>query len=187
MCGEQIAIMATHNDDGHGAGNTSVSEMAMSKITDPGVGLRDAKWPVLTYADLRRATPGVIYSKATHMMKTREIELHLTGNMERYMWSFNGEAFYKGMPAIEMRRGERIRFVFINDTMMAHPIHIHGMFFELEVGACDSNPLKHTVNVKPAERTSFTLVAEEVGRWAFHCHILYHMDAGMFRVVEVVA
>jgi len=115
----------------------------------------------------------------------RTVELHLTGNMERYMWSFDGEQYHRDMPDIALRHGERVRFVLINDTMMAHPIHLHGMFFELDVGACESNPLKHTVNVQPAERSSFVVTAEEVGRWAFHCHILYHMDAGMFRVVQV--
>lgn len=101
------------------------------------------------------------------------------------MWSFDGEQYRSDMPDIVLHHRERVRFVLINDTMMAHPIHLHGMFVELDVGACDRNPLKHTVNVQPAERTSFVVTANEVGRWAFHCHILYHMDAGMFRVMEI--
>ena len=101
------------------------------------------------------------------------------------MWSFDGVQYRKDMPPITLKYGERVRFVLINDTMMPHPIHLHGMFFEMEVGACQANPLKHTINVKPAERASFIVTANEIGRWAFHCHILYHMSAGMFRVVEV--
>ncbi len=181
-CTEPLKVVNRHNGDSHGAGNAMVAEVASSRIDDPGVGLRDAEWRVLTYADLRRRTPG-------HAMPApgRDIELHLTGNMERYMWSIDGEQFHDDMPPILLHHNERVRFVLINDTMMAHPMHLHGMFFELEVGACQSNPLKHTVNVKPAERLSFIVTATEVGRWAFHCHILYHMDAGMFRVVEVKA
>lgn len=181
-CRAPIEIVARHDDDDHGAGNAMVAEVARARLDDPGVGLRDAPWRVLTYAALRRATPD-----PDPRPPDREIELHLTGNMERYMWSFDGEQYHHGMPDIRLRYGERVRFVLVNDTMMAHPIHLHGMFFALEVGACARNPLKHTVNVKPAERLSFVLDATEPGRWAFHCHILYHMDAGMFRVVEVVA
>ena len=179
-CRKNLDVAARHNSDGHGAGNTMVAEVARSRISEPGAGLGKDGWRVLTYSQLRRATPGAADPRAT-----RTVELHLTGNMERYMWSFDGEQYHPDMPDIVLRYGERVRFVLINDTMMAHPIHIHGMFFELDVGACESNPLKHTVNVQPAERTSFVVAANEVGRWAFHCHILYHMDAGMFRVVEV--
>jgi CopA family copper-resistance protein len=179
-CRENLDVIARHGDDGHGAGNSMVAQTARSRVDEPGAGLGSDGWRVLTYSQLRRATPAE-GSPAV----TRTIELHLTGNMERYMWSFDGEQYDPDMPDIVMDHGERVRFVLINDTMMAHPIHLHGMFFELDVGACERNPLKHTVNVQPAERTSFVVTAEEVGRWAFHCHILYHMDAGMFRVVEV--
>ena len=179
-CRQNLDLAARHDDDGHGAGNTMVARVARSRITEPGVGLGNDGWRVLTYSQLRRAKPG-----PTSPPVARTIELHLTGNMERYMWSFDGEQYHRDMPDIVLRYGERVRFVLINDTMMAHPIHIHGMFFELDVGACESNPLKHTVNVQPAERTSFVVTANEMGRWAFHCHVLYHMDAGMFRVVEV--
>ncbi len=179
-CRENLEVVARHDDDGHGAGNAMVAETARSRITEPGVGLGQDGWRVLTYSQLRRAAPGPSTAAVT-----RTIELHLTGNMERYMWSFDGEQYHHDMPDIVLRYGERVRFVLINDTMMAHPIHLHGMFFELDVGACERNPLKHTVNVQPAERTSFVVTAHEVGRWAFHCHVLYHMEAGMFRVVEV--
>jgi FtsP/CotA-like multicopper oxidase with cupredoxin domain len=182
-CAPQTAIVARHDGDGHGAGNTMVAAVAKSRVTDPGVGLRDASWRVLTYSQLRRAPE--LRQLPPPAPPAREIVLHLTGNMERYMWSFDGEQFRHDTPPIVLQRGERVRFVLINDTMMAHPIHLHGVFFELEVGACGDNPWKHTVNVKPAERVSFVVTPDEVGRWAFHCHILYHMEAGMFRVVEV--
>ncbi len=181
-CRENLDMVARHDDDGHGAGNAMVAETARSRVSEPGVGLGQDGWRVLTYSQLRRATPGEGGAPVT-----RTIELHLTGNMERYMWSFDGEQYRHDMPDIVLHHGERVRFVLINDTMMAHPIHLHGMFFELDVGACEHNPLKHTVNVQPAERTSFVVTAQEVGRWAFHCHILYHMESGMFRVVEVRA
>ncbi len=181
-CLAPIQVIARHGPDEHGAGNAMIAEVAQARLDDPGPGLRDAPWRVLTYGQLRRAEPG-----PTARPPDRDIVLHLTGNMERYMWSFDGVQYSPDMPSIQMKRGERVRFVLINDTMMAHPIHLHGMFFELEVGACERNPLKHTVNVQPAERASFVVTAEEVGRWAFHCHILYHMDAGMFRVVEVLS
>lgn len=180
-CAAAVAVIGRHERKGHGAGNSMVAEVARSRVAEPGVGLRDAPWRVLTYSQLRRAHAGPVQPPPS-----REIVLHLTGNMERYMWSFDGVQYYPEMPDIELEKGERVRFVLWNDTMMAHPIHLHGMFFELEVGACERNPLKHTVNVQPAERTSFLVTAEEVGRWAFHCHILYHMEAGMFRVVRVL-
>lgn len=179
-CRDEVARVARHDGNGHGAGNTMVAQVARSRITEPGVGLGQDGWRVLTYSQLRRASVG-----PDEGAPSRTIELHLTGNMERYMWSFDGVPYRPDMPDIMLDYGERVRFVLLNDTMMAHPIHIHGMFFELEVGACQRNPLKHTLNVQPAERSSFVVTATEVGRWAFHCHILYHMEAGMFRVVQV--
>jgi len=181
VCGTWVDGVFEHGSDEHGPGNIMVAQRAKTRLDDPGPGLRDAPWRVLTYGQLRRATP----SSSTEP-PTREIELHLTGNMERYMWSFDGVQYEAGMPAVTMKKGERVRVVLINDTMMAHPIHLHGMFFELDVGACERNPLKHTVSVGPSERVSFLVTAEEVGRWAFHCHVLYHMMGGMFRVVEVL-
>lgn len=180
-CADAVDVVAHHGPDKHGPTNAMVAHVARSRVDDPGVGLRDAPHRVLTYAQLRR-----LHAAESAREPNREIELHLTGHMGRYVWSFNGKPYRSDMPPITLQYGERVRFVLINDTMMAHPIHLHGMFFELEVGACEKNPLKHTVNVNPAERTSFLVTAKEVGKWAFHCHILYHMEMGMFRVVEIV-
>jgi FtsP/CotA-like multicopper oxidase with cupredoxin domain len=136
---------------------------------------------VLTYADLRTRYRGV-----DGRPPTREIELHISGNMERYIWGFNGEKFSNSKP-IELKLGERVRFVLINDTMMDHPIHLHGLWSELENGHGEFNPYKHTLIVKPSERVSYLVSADTPGKWAFHCHLMYHMEAGMFRTVVVSA
>ena len=115
----------------------------------------------------------------------REIELHLTGHMERYMWSFDGKQFHQVEGPIEFNYGERLRLIMVNDTMMNHPIHLHGMWMELENGHGESIPRKHTINMMPDARTSALITADAPWRWAFHCHLLYHMDMGMFRVVRV--
>ena len=115
----------------------------------------------------------------------RTIELHLTGNMHRYLWSFDGIRFDEVRGPMHFKYGERLRLVLVNDTMMAHPIHLHGMFVELVNGRGVRNPRKHTVTVKPAERLSVDITADEPGLWAFHCHLLYHMKAGMMRAVKV--
>ncbi|MCP9473228.1 MAG: multicopper oxidase domain-containing protein, partial [Nitrospira sp.] len=115
----------------------------------------------------------------------RTIELHLTGHMVRYLWSFDGKKYSEAPDPIPLRDGERLRLVFVNDTMMEHPIHLHGMWMELENGTGEFLPRKHTVIVKPAERLSVAVTADAPGRWALHCHLLLHMEAGMFRVVEV--
>lgn len=162
----------------------SVAEVARevgSRLNDPGDGLRNNGRRVLTYADLRARFRGV-----DGRPPTREIELHLTGNMERYIWGFNGVGFAEAEP-IRLRLGERVRFVLINDTMMAHPIHLHGLWSELENGQGEFRPYKDTITVKPAERLSYLVSADTPGRWAYHCHLLYHMQAGMFRIVEVTA
>jgi FtsP/CotA-like multicopper oxidase with cupredoxin domain len=114
----------------------------------------------------------------------REIELHLTGNMKRFIWGFNGEKFSDAGP-IRLRLGERVRFILVNDTMMEHPIHLHGLWSELENGNGELRPYKHTINVKPGERLSYLVSADTPGRWAYHCHLAYHMEAGMFREVIV--
>ncbi|HET9064299.1 MAG TPA: copper resistance system multicopper oxidase [Gemmatimonadales bacterium] len=178
---ESPVASEVHGPDHHGPGNSMVAEIATSRLDDPGVGLGEDGWRVLTYAQLRSLEP-------FHDTRNpeREIELHLTGNMERYMWSFDGLKFSQSPTPIPMWQGERVRIIFVNDTMMEHPIHLHGMFMELDTGAGAHNPLKHTVNVKPAERVSLLATPDVVGRWAMHCHILYHMEAGMFRVVEVL-
>jgi len=104
--------------------------------------------------------------------------------MQRWTWGFDGKKFSQVGP-IRVKLGERVRFVLINDTMMEHPIHLHGFLFSLENGNAGRLPLKHTVNVKPGERVGFVYTADTPGRWAFHCHLLYHMETGMFRTVLV--
>lgn len=169
-----------HGPDHHGAGNSMVAMMSKSRLHEPGVGLEDAGHRVLVYGDLRG-----LQQIEDDRLPAREIELHLTGNMERYMWSFDGKKFSEVDGPIRFVYGERLRLTLVNDTMMNHPIHLHGMWMELDVGAGRYNPRKHTVNVKPAERLSVNITADAPGNWAFHCHILYHMEMGMFRVVSV--
>lgn len=169
-----------HNADTHGPGNTTVAMVSQSRLHEPGSGLDDAPWKVLVYTDLKAPAPGVDLRPPR-----REIELHLTGNMERYMWSFDGEQFSEGTAPIRLVHGERVRLTFVNDTMMNHPIHLHGMWMVLDNGHGQHNPRKHTINVKPAERLSADVTVDAPGSWAFHCHILFHMEMGMFRVVSV--
>jgi FtsP/CotA-like multicopper oxidase with cupredoxin domain len=152
--------------------------MPRTNLDDPGVGLRDNGRRVLTYADLR--TIGAPVSPDTQ----REIVLRLTGNMQRYMWSFDGRKFSEA-PPIRLKHGERVRFTLINDTMMTHPIHLHGMWSELEDEDGEFLVRKHTVVVQPAQQLSYRVAADAPGRWAYHCHLLYHMEAGMFREVAV--
>jgi CopA family copper-resistance protein len=149
-----------------------------TNLDDPGVGLRDNGRRVLTYADVR--TIGAPISADT----SRDIELHLTGHMERYVWSFNGQKFSDAEP-LRLAHGERVRFVLVNDTMMTHPIHLHGMWSELETPEGAFLARKHTLVVQPAQKVSYRVSADAIGRWAYHCHLLYHMEAGMFREVVV--
>jgi len=156
--------------------------MAMSpkyRLDDPGVGLRNNGRRVLTYADLKNR-----YSTRHHKKPDREMLLHLTGNMERYVWSINGIKYADAKP-LRFNYGERLRITFINDTMMNHPMHLHGMWSDLETG--DDNHLvrKHTVIVQPGAKISYRVTVDAKGGWAYHCHLLYHM-AGMFRKVIVV-
>ncbi|MHB2009147.1 MAG: copper resistance system multicopper oxidase [Acidobacteriaceae bacterium] len=157
----------------------NVPMQVSERLNDPGVGLSGNARRVLTYADLRARYRGV-----DGRPPSREIELHLSGNMERYIWGFNGQKFSSAQP-FELKLGERVRFVLINDTMMEHPIHLHGLWSELENGHGEFNPYKHTIIVKPAERVSYLVSVDTPGRWAYHCHLLYHMEAGMFRTVVV--
>jgi FtsP/CotA-like multicopper oxidase with cupredoxin domain len=157
----------------------NVPMQVSERLNDPGAGLSGNGRRVLTYADLRARYRGV-----DGRPPTREIELHLSGNMDRYIWGFNGQKFSSAEP-IELKLGERVRFVLINDTMMEHPIHLHGLWSELENGHGEFNPYKQTIIVKPAERVSYLVSADTPGHWAFHCHLLYHMEAGMFRTVVV--
>jgi len=173
-------VVARHGPDQHGPGNIAIANVQRDRLGEPGTGLKNVGHRVLTYNDLRNVLP---------MQDRREpsttLELHLTGNMDRYMWSFDGQQFHQVESPIHFPYGERIRLILVNDTMMEHPIHLHGMFMELENDQGEHLPFKHTISVKPAERLSLLITANEPGRWAFHCHFLYHMEMGMFRVVEV--
>ena len=169
-----------HGPDDHGTGNQVVAEYSQNRMGEPGRGLEDSARRVLLYTDLKSLAP-----YPDQREPEREIELHLTGHMERYMWSFDGKKYSEAKEPIRFRYGERVRLTFVNDTMMEHPLHLHGMWMHLENGAGAYLPRKHTVIVKPAERLSVAISADAPGRWAFHCHLLLHMEAGMFRVVEV--
>ena len=150
-----------------------------ARLADPGVGLRDNGRRVLTYADLRTLGPD-----PDGREPVRTIELHLTGHMGRYMWSFDGVRFSDAAP-IRLRYGERVRVVLVNDTMMEHPIHLHGLWSDLEDEHGQFLVRKHTISVPPGTRRSYRVTADALGRWAYHCHLLYHMEAGMFREVRV--
>ena len=163
----------------YGPGVDMRVDMPRDNIDDPGIGLRGNGRRVLTYADLH--TVGGALDKR---QPGREIELHLTGNMERYMWSFDGQKFSDSKP-LHFRHGERLRIVLVNDTMMPHPIHLHGMWSEMEAPDGSFQVRKHTIMVQPAQRIAYQVNADAPGRWAYHCHLLYHMEAGMFRKVVV--
>ncbi|MHA6723306.1 copper resistance system multicopper oxidase [Sphingomonas sp. RS2018] len=158
----------------------TISPMPVDRMGDPGIGLSDVGHRVLTYRDLIAAAPN-----PDTRPPGRELRIHLTGNMERYMWAFDGVKLSEVTKPIAFTQGERVRVVLVNDTMMAHPIHLHGHFFELATGHGDHAPRKHTVNVQPGGTAAFDLTADAVGDWAFHCHMLYHMHAGMMQVVTV--
>ncbi|MDY6949641.1 MAG: copper resistance system multicopper oxidase [Pseudomonadota bacterium] len=150
-------------------------------LDDPGVGLRNNARRVLTYADLH-----TIGGPIDRREPGREIQLHLTGHMERFAWSFNGQKFSEATP-LKFQLGERLRITLVNDSMMTHPIHLHGMWSELEDASGEFQVRKHTINVNPAQQLSYAVTADAIGRWAYHCHLLYHMEAGMFREVHVEA
>ncbi|MDP2129228.1 MAG: copper resistance system multicopper oxidase [Pseudohongiella sp.] len=173
----------SHRDTEYGPGVDMRSESPQSGLHDPGLGLRDHDSlygrRVLRYADIRN-----LYPTLDKREPTREIQLHLTGNMNRYMWSINGIPFADAQP-LDFEYGERLRVVLVNDTMMAHPIHLHGMWSELETGDPDYIPRKHTVIVQPGSTISYLVTADALGRWAYHCHMLYHMP-GMMREVRVI-
>ncbi|HEX5305479.1 MAG TPA: copper resistance system multicopper oxidase [Dyella sp.] len=168
-----------HASTEYGPGVDMRVDMPRSNLDDPGTGLRDNGRRVLTYADLR-----TIGGPLDPRPPSRTIELHLTGNMERYEWSFDGVKYADATP-IHFRAGERLRIVLVNDTMMNHPVHLHGMWSELENPDGSFQLRKHTINVQPAQRISYAVTADAPGRWAYHCHMLYHMEAGMFREVVV--
>lgn len=172
-------VIARHGPDEHGVGNITVADVQRYRLAERPTGLADVEHRVLTYSQLRNVS-----QPPDERSPSKTIEVHLTGNMSRYMWSFDGREFAQATP-IDFPYGERIRLVLVNDTMMEHPIHLHGMFMELENEQGDYRPYKHTVSVLPGSRVSLLITADEPGRWAFHCHLLYHMEAGMFRVVRV--
>ena len=165
-----------------GPGVQTIAPMAMDRTGDPGQGLENVGHKVLIYRDLMAAerNPDI-------RAPSREMDIHLTANMERYMWSFDGVKFSDAKQPIAFTLGERVRVNLVNDTMMAHPIHLHGHYFELVTGHGDHAPRKHTVNVQPGGKVTFDLTADAEGDWAFHCHMLYHMHAGMMRIVSVRA
>lgn len=158
------------------------SENPQDGLHDPGIGLRDHQRTygrrVLAYGDIRNLTQTIDSREPG-----REIELHLTGNMRRYMWSINGIRFADA-ESLDLAYGERVRITLVNDTMMTHPIHLHGMWGELETGEPQHIPRKHTIIVQPGSKISYLVTADAVGSWAYHCHLLYHMP-GMFRKVVV--
>ena len=166
-------------DNDHGPAEAGVPMMTRSRLHEPGVGLGDDGRRVLTYDQLK-----ALGEKREFRAPDREIELHLTGNMERFIWSIDGTEF-SNSGSVRINRGERTRLTIVNDTMMNHPMHLHGMFMELENGHGERSPLVDTVLVKPAERVSLLIDGEEPGPWFFHCHIIWHMKAGMARVVYV--
>ena len=163
-----------------GPGVQMISPMPADRTGDPGQGLENVGHKVLVYTDLASLDPN-----PDPRPPSREMEIHLTGNMERFMWSFDGEKYSELKAPIPFRFNERVRVVLVNDSMMAHPIHLHGHFFEVVTGKPGHNPRKHTVNVLPGGKVAFDLTADEPGDWAFHCHLLFHMHAGMFNVVTV--
>ena len=166
-----------------GPGVDMVSMAPVDKTDDPGLGLRDVPHRTLSYHMLRALEP----NRDTRE-PSRLLELHLTGNMERYMWSFDGQ-MYSAVSDVPIRFAwnERVRVLLVNNTMMAHPIHLHGMFFELVNGAEPAHqPRKNVVIVQPGASARFDLTANEPGDWAFHCHLLYHMHGGMMQTVSVM-
>jgi CopA family copper-resistance protein len=173
------AARVSHGADAHGPLADMVADSPSAALDDPGVGLRGNGRRVLTYADLRTLGGPIDARDAS-----REIELHLTGHMERYVWSFDGRKFSDAAP-LRFTHGERLRIVLVNDTMMTHPIHLHGMWSELIEPGGAFLARKHTISVRPGQRLAYLVTADALGRWAYHCHLLYHMEAGMFREVVV--
>ncbi len=185
--------MSGMNHGGHGMaamlahpasemGNPGVDMRTMTpqhRLDDPGIGLRNNGRRVLTYADLKS-----LFADPDGRDPGREIELHLTGHMERYMWSFNGIKFADSEP-LKLKYGERVRITLVNDTMMEHPIHLHGVWSDLEHADGSFGVRKHTINMPPGTQRSYRVRADALGRWAYHCHLLFHMEAGMFREVRI--
>ena len=178
MEGGGAPAVITHAATEFGPGVDMRVDQPSTRLDDPGVGLRDNGRRVLTYADLES-----VYDDPDGREPGRTIELHVTGNMERYMWSFDGIPMEEAGP-IRLIHGERIRVVLVNDTMMDHPIHLHGLWSDLEDEAGAFKVRKHTINIKAGQKLSYRVAADAFGRWAYHCHLALHM-AGIFRVVIV--
>jgi len=173
------AVQVNHAKTEYGPSVDMRVDTPRTNLDDPGIGLRNNGRKVLTYADLH-----TIGGPIDQRDGERELELHLTGNMERYTWSLDGLEFGKSTP-IHFKHNERVRVILHNDTMMTHPMHLHGLWSELQAPNGEFQARRHTISVQPAQRVSFLVTADALGRWAWHCHLLYHMDAGMFREVVV--
>ncbi|MNE21905.1 Copper resistance protein A precursor [compost metagenome] len=179
---DHTAMSAMQQHPASETGNPLVDMQTMApraNLADPGIGLRNNGRRVLTYADLRSP-----YPDPDGRAPSRDIELHLTGHMERFAWSFDGVKFSDAEP-LRLAYGERVRITLVNDTMMTHPIHLHGMWSDLEDEHGQFLVRKHTVDIPPGSRRSYRVTADALGRWAYHCHLLYHMETGMFREVRV--
>ncbi|WP_434135331.1 copper resistance system multicopper oxidase [Pseudomonas luteola] len=178
--GHDTGAMQTHpaSEDGNPLVDMQTM-MPAPKLDDPGMGLRNNGRRVLTYADLKST-----FSDPDGREPTRTLELHLTGHMERFAWSFDGMKFSDAEP-IRLTYGERVRIVLVNDTMMMHPIHLHGMWSDLEDEHGRFMVRKHTIDMPPGSKRSYRVTADALGRWAYHCHMLFHMETGMFREVIV--
>lgn len=172
-------VVVRHASSEFGASVDMRVDTPRRNLDDPGIGLRNNGRKVLTYADLR-SLGGALDNR----QPSREMELHLTGNMERYSWSMDGIEFGDALP-IRLIYGERIRVIVVNDTMMIHPLHLHGMWSELESPEGEFQVRKHTLSIQPAQQISFLVTADAKGRWPMHCHLFYHMHAGMMREVIV--
>ena len=180
MMGDMMSSEKAHHANAeYGANVDARVDTPRTNLDDPGVNLRDNGRKVLSYADLRSVHPPL-----DTRTPSREIELHLTGNMGRYLWSIDGVPFSQAMP-IRFNAGERLRLVVVNDTMMSHPFHLHGMWSDLENDDGEFQVRKHTIVVQPAQRVSYLVSADALGRWAYHCHLMMHMETGMFREVHV--
>ena len=192
-CGANMGAMdhsahgSPSNAPNHPAGETGnplvdmQSSASEPKLDDPGIGLRDNGRQVLTYGAMRS-----LFDDPDGREPGRTVELHLTGHMEKFAWSFDGIPFASAEP-LTLKYGERMRIVLVNDTMMQHPIHLHGVWSDLEGADGGFQLRKHTIDMPPGTRRSYRVRADALGRWAFHCHLLYHMEAGMMREVRIEA
>lgn len=163
-----------------GVGTDMIAPDPQDRTGHPGLGLTDVNHKVLTYRDLI-----ALKSNPDKRRPSRTLEINLTGSMQRFMWSLDGKKFSDGVEPIQLARNERVRVTIVNNSMMQHPMHIHGHFMELVNGHTGHHPLKHTINVLPGSKVSFDITADNPGDWAFHCHLLFHMHAGMFNVVTI--